>query len=730
MKRFFKTLTLFCLFFLFGGFLRAQATLPTFFSFETFSPPTGWTLFLDVSAGDTYYSGGSDDSPSCRLDATGEYVQIYFSDAPDSVSYHLRSTGIGSQHTAAGTLFSVQHSANGVNWTDLRVLDASSLSGSFTPHVDYPPRSARYVRFYYTQKRSGSNIALDEIKITKAAPGPEASLILFQNGNRIAAGSTLVVPNTLAIDIGNEGTSDVLLLTGSTITGPNASDFQITGLPSSVNPGDSEPFTLQFTPGGTGSRFATLTLQSNDPYNPSFSVPLYGISGGLATQPAGQPSNLQFSNLQSYTFNVSYTAPSNVPERYLILRKSSPITEAPVNGSTYRQGDYIGAAQITYLGTATSFKPEHIIANTPYYFKVFSCNGPAGYEHYLLSNPASGTTTTYGRQTGSYYSGITSSSPSLISQLHSRINPHTQIPYGSYASTLIDHFEERDTTDGQKAVICSYSGYAYLYRQPFVWDTLSREHVFAHSWFASYPATNYIEYSDLYNLFPVQLTRANIPRSNRPFGEVVTVTQTFHDGKAGYDANGIAVYEPRDEIKGNVARAIFYMLTCYHTANGLNWTLPTTQDQQVLKNWHFQDPPDNYEIARNEYIYSLQNNRNPFIDSIHFACYIDFSNMSYISNPPGWCVALSNTDIPPPDGSGWIIFPNPSSDEATLRFSEPMHNSSDLYLTDLSGRLLQHRQIAAGTQEARISLHSLPAGAYRVEIRHDRHASSRLLIKH
>ena len=52
-----------------------------------------------------------------------------------------------------------------------------------------------------------------------------------------------------------------------------------------------------------------------------------------------------------------------------------------------------------------------------------------------------------------------------------------------------------------------------------------------------------------------------------------------------------------------------------------------------MKKWHYQDPPDAYEISRNDFLDSLQGNRNPFIDSARYACYIDFSNMSYIANP-------------------------------------------------------------------------------------------------
>ena len=45
--------------------------------------------------------------------------------------------------------------------------------------------------------------------------------------------------------------------------------------------------------------------------------------------------------------------------------------------------------------------------------------------------------------------------------------------------------------------------------------------------------------------------------------------------------------------------------------------------------------PDNYEIARHEYVFDLQGNRNPFIDSVDYACFIDFDNNDHI---PAGCV--------------------------------------------------------------------------------------------
>ncbi len=123
------------------------------------------------------------------------------------------------------------------------------------------------------------------------------------------------------------------------------------------------------------------------------------------------------------------------------------------------------------------------------------------------------------------------------------------------------------------------------------------------------------------------------------------------------------------------------MATCYNGQLGNNWQIPSNQNQETLKNWHFADQPDNYEIARHEYIYSLQNNRNPFIDSVDFACNIDFSSMTYqdcISNVED--MLLSNLSI----------FPVPSNDDVYFQINGL--NIEAYNITDLNGRIIDEEQ--------------------------------------
>ncbi len=254
-------------------------------------------------------------------------------------------------------------------------------------------------------------------------------------------------------------------------------------------------------------------------------------------------------------------------------------------------------------------------------------------------------------QTGTYYNSIDTASASFVTDLHNLIYPHTRITYDNFDETNISHFVARDTTNGNKVVTCVYTGYNYVYAPPFTWVTFSREHTWCQSWMPSVNVSGFEsrpEYSDQHHLFPVHQNNANGRRSNHPLGKVVNVTYQFLEGKLGTDANGHTVYEPRDSHKGDAARALLYMAICYNGENGYNWTfnnlnqniLPNQsspeapEDVALLKQWNQQDPPDNWETARNDYVYSIQGNRNPFVDHPEYVNVIDFNTLTKTNSTP------------------------------------------------------------------------------------------------
>lgn len=110
--------------------------------------------------------------------------------------------------------------------------------------------------------------------------------------------------------------------------------------------------------------------------------------------------------------------------------------------------------------------------------------------------------------------------------------------------------------------------------------------------------------SDLHHLYPTD-SNANSIRGNYSFDDV-NGSVVRDDCTASRSVRG-GSFEPPAEHKGNVARAYFYFATRYQMK--IN-----SKQEAVLKRWHIEDPVDAEEIERNNLIYIVQNNRNPFID--------------------------------------------------------------------------------------------------------------------
>lgn len=148
-------------------------------------------------------------------------------------------------------------------------------------------------------------------------------------------------------------------------------------------------------------------------------------------------------------------------------------------------------------------------------------------------------------------------------------------------------------------------------------DDWNREHVWAksHGDFGTSPGPG----TDVHHLRPTDVS-VNSERGNKDFDnggtEVGEAPGNFTDGDS---------WEPRDEVKGDVARMIFYMAVRYDGGDGFadlevndnvdNGSAPFIGRVSVLKEWSAQDPPDAAEQRRNQVIFDeFQHNRNPFID--------------------------------------------------------------------------------------------------------------------
>jgi endonuclease I len=160
-------------------------------------------------------------------------------------------------------------------------------------------------------------------------------------------------------------------------------------------------------------------------------------------------------------------------------------------------------------------------------------------------------------------------------------------------------------------------------------DVYNREHSWPQSFFNEASPMK----TDLFHIYPTD-GYVNGVRSNYPYGETDVPNYTSTNGsKRGYARSGLGysgiVFEPIDEYKGDFARTYFYMSTRYYGEDG-NWDNWPMADGVELKDWavdmllvwHRNDSVSTKEINRNDAVYALQNNRNPFIDNPEYVEYI------------------------------------------------------------------------------------------------------------
>lgn len=218
----------------------------------------------------------------------------------------------------------------------------------------------------------------------------------------------------------------------------------------------------------------------------------------------------------------------------------------------------------------------------------------------------------------------------LKTAAYQTVRPHTVVTYNSLFPT---QFPKTDVYpelyNGQKRWWEMYSDMVFYVSRG--WSGMNREHSFPKSWWGG---DQNEAYTDLNHLYPSE-SSANMAKSNYPLGEVMT--PTFNNGVttvgyayAGQGGGAAQVFEPADEYKGDFARTYFYMATCYqdytwkYTYMVQNGTYPTLKPwaYELLLDWARRDPVSQKEIMRNEAVYQIQGNRNPFIDFPELAEYI------------------------------------------------------------------------------------------------------------
>lgn len=240
---------------------------------------------------------------------------------------------------------------------------------------------------------------------------------------------------------------------------------------------------------------------------------------------------------------------------------------------------------------------------------------------------------------GYYNSASGLTGQALKSALHNIIDDHVRYPYTSSSTDTWDIIADADEDPSNTSnVLVIYKNSSYSETNHTLWN---REHSWPKSYgFASDGSCNY-PYTDVHHLFAANISY-NSARGNLPFADCnsgcnAEPVDGVSDANYWSGSGSTGSWEPWDDVKGDLARAMFYMATRYeggtHGSTGCSEPdLILTNDRSLIQSsssnqsvaymglldtllaWHAADPVDNYERDRNDVVYGYQGNRNPFVD--------------------------------------------------------------------------------------------------------------------
>ncbi|WP_264509677.1 endonuclease [Flavobacterium sp. N1719] len=195
----------------------------------------------------------------------------------------------------------------------------------------------------------------------------------------------------------------------------------------------------------------------------------------------------------------------------------------------------------------------------------------------------------------------------------------------------------------------------------------------------------------------------NTTRSNRDYG-------SDYNGPAGNSGSW----------KGDVSRALFYMAVRYNGLNLVNGnpadtTVGQMGDLASLLTWNHTDPADDFEMHRNNYIYTWQYNRNPFID---YPLLADYIFGSHFGEP--WSFALQQNTF---DSQVVKVYPNPATDRINI---QGITQTAQISIWDIAGKEVYTNTIQ---NDQAIDISGLQSGIYIVKILSDSQNKAFKIVK-
>ncbi len=541
------------------------------------------------------------------------------------------------------------------------------------------------------------------------------SFSVVSRGNALPAAQTVTVAEIAAN--GEQYESEIVRVTGLTATAtgtfaatttypvtdatgpidlrtPNAADGDLDG-----EPVPSGAFTFE----GVLAQFRTATTVGG-----GYQLQPVNATDVTASGPAG-PTRVAFTSASAlttedagtYAVSVSITNPDPV---------NATTVQVALNGGTATlDGDYRVASPVTLTFPAGSRTPQTVsvtlVTDTQtegeetILFRLQNVGGgnaaavgtTADFTLRLADGGTTGTGTICPGQTGT----------TLLACLRAGY-PRTN------ARSYTDRTSFYSSYYGAPPYTCVYTG-----RSGPLGDSGPAEINTEHTWPQSKMPSETSQRTDMHNLY-LTIASVNSARGNLPFAEIDDNAAAAWYGPTGdgprpttnaaaFSEGTPSVFEPREDHKGNVARAMAYFYTLYGTNDESFWQA----NKPILVPWNTLDAADSEERARNTAIRSYQGNDNPFI-----------LDATLMQRAFGTTTSTTATDRP-------LVFtatlsgPRPVRSALSITLDLPSAGEVTVEVYDVSGRRVAQiaSTEAAGTTRLSLDVSALPAGAYVARVR-------------
>lgn len=255
------------------------------------------------------------------------------------------------------------------------------------------------------------------------------------------------------------------------------------------------------------------------------------------------------------------------------------------------------------------------------------------------SNVAIADSSTTAYYSGNYYNSIDTSLrgddfrdklANLITTTHTTYTVYN----GGSNLALNNVFDKTDKNPNGSGMVLFYTGTVV---SSFSSSGANREHVWPKNGGKAFSAESECG-SDAHHLRPCDQT-LNSSRGSLSYGEV-TDSVVKQGGSTSYGnlcyRSGSFFY-PGEGYRGATARILMYVQTRWGNKFNLQFVdgaghSKTIGDFKTLMKWHLEELPTQEEINRNQAVYEIQGNRNPFIDHPEYAAYIYSEAGSYYAN--------------------------------------------------------------------------------------------------